>query len=65
MPDLRWFLARERTVLSRLRFSLAFSLAAIAIAVLVPPQVPTPVVVVSGGLCALAGLATAVSTFRS
>ncbi|MDL5160064.1 DUF202 domain-containing protein [Actinomycetospora termitidis] len=65
MADPRWFLARERTVLSRLRFSLAFSLAAIAIAVLVPPQVPTPVVVVSGGLCALAGLGSALAIFRS
>jgi uncharacterized membrane protein YidH (DUF202 family) len=63
--DVRWFLARERTTLARMRFSLGFSLTAIALAVLVPPQVPAVFVVVPGVLCALAGLAAAVATFRS
>ncbi|WP_308286113.1 DUF202 domain-containing protein [Actinomycetospora soli] len=63
--DVRWLLARERTRLSRMRFSLGFSLTAIALAVLVPPQVPTLLVVVPGVLCALAGLVAALASFRS
>jgi uncharacterized membrane protein YidH (DUF202 family) len=65
MPDPRWHLARERTTLSRLRFSLGFSLTAILLAVLVPPQVPSVYVVVPGALCAVAGLVAALATFRS
>ncbi|MCD2186736.1 hypothetical protein LN037_06150 [Actinomycetospora sp. SF1] len=48
-----------------MRFSLGFSLTAIALAVLVPPQVPTLLVVVPGVLCALAGLVAALASFRS
>lgn len=65
MGDVRWFLARERTTLSRMRFSLGGSLTAIALAVLVPPQVPAVFVVVPGVLCAVAGLVAALMTFRS
>jgi uncharacterized membrane protein YidH (DUF202 family) len=58
--DPRSVLARERTVLARARFSAVCSLVAIALAVFVPREVPTVLVVVPGGLCAVVALITAI-----
>lgn len=65
MADSRWELARERTQLAWVRFSLACSLLAIAVVVLVPPEVPTILVVTLGGLVAVAGLYAATRLFRT
>ena len=65
MTDARWELARERTRLAWARFSLACSLVAIAVVVFVPREVPTILVVTTGGLVALAGLYAATRLFRS
>ena len=63
-PDPRWVLARERTVLARARFSAVCSLAAIALAVFVPREVPAVLVVVPGGACAVVALITAIGLVR-
>ena len=65
MADSRWELARERTQLAWVRFSLACSLLAIALVVFVPREVPTAVVVILAGLVALAGLYAATRLFPS
>ena len=63
-PDLRWVLARERTLLAWFRVSLVLFLLGLLPLVLVPPGVATPAVVLVGAALMLASATTTMAGVR-